>query len=179
MPDGDPPPDIQRCIDFHGHLCGGLTIGYLMARAAMEYLAITRAEDEELVAIVENDSCAADAVQLLTGCTFGKGNLIFRDYGKMALTLWDRAGARGVRVVRRSGTRGKSTEELLATKTEVLFDSAPAEGDIPEKARIHDSETCALCGEETMVTRLADTARGQICIACAEKGDQLVGHHRD
>jgi len=46
-----------------------------------------RAEDEELVAVVENNLCAVDAVQVMTGCTFGKGNLIFRDYGKQVYTL--------------------------------------------------------------------------------------------
>jgi hypothetical protein len=40
---------------------------------------------------VENDSCAVDAVQVMTGCTFGKGNLIFRDYGKQAYTFMSRA----------------------------------------------------------------------------------------
>nr|WP_279383444.1 FmdE family protein [Methanobacterium formicicum] len=26
-----------------------------------------------------------DAIQVITGCTFGKGNLIFKDYGKKRL----------------------------------------------------------------------------------------------
>jgi len=33
-----------------------------------------RAEDEEIVAVVETDACGADAIQVRTGCTFGKGN---------------------------------------------------------------------------------------------------------
>lgn len=51
----------------------------------MEALGGGRDIDEEMVAIVENDSCAVDAIQVLTGCTLGKGNLIFRDYGKQHL----------------------------------------------------------------------------------------------
>lgn len=160
------PEDFQRCIAFHGHLCGGLTVGYRIVRAAAEELGIGRAEDEEGVAVAENDTCAVDAVQTLLGCTFGKGNLRFLDYGKMAFTFWDRRTGRGIRVVRRPGTRGKSTEEMLAMKTGDLLDIQPAQGPIPEEARIRESETCAKCGEETMVTRLEDG----MCPACRAAG---------
>ena len=43
--------------------------------------------DEELLAFVENDACGADGVQVMTGCTFGKGNFIFENFGKHAFTL--------------------------------------------------------------------------------------------
>mgnify|MGYP002866640913 CR=1 FL=1 len=46
------------------------------------WLSAHRAEDEEIVAIVETDACSCDVVQVITGCTFGKGNLLYRDYGK-------------------------------------------------------------------------------------------------
>ncbi|NIT04240.1 formylmethanofuran dehydrogenase, partial [Candidatus Saccharibacteria bacterium] len=42
-------------VEFHGHLCPGLAIGFRVARAALDELG-QRAEDEELVAVVENDS---------------------------------------------------------------------------------------------------------------------------
>jgi formylmethanofuran dehydrogenase subunit E len=70
----------DEIIQFHGHECPGLAMGYRMATAAMKKLDSIRAEDEEIVAIVENDACGVDALQCVTGCTFGKGNLIFRDY---------------------------------------------------------------------------------------------------
>jgi formylmethanofuran dehydrogenase subunit E len=87
--------DFKQCEAFHGHVCPGLSIGYRAAKAAMTWLAEKRSEDEEVVAIVETDACSADAVQVLTGCTFGKGNFIFRDYGKMALTLLSRKTGQG------------------------------------------------------------------------------------
>jgi len=86
-------------VKFHGHECPGLAIGYRMASAALEELRSTRAEDEEIVAIVENDACGVDALQCVTGCTFGKGNLLFRDYGKQVYTLYSRSTGSGVRVV--------------------------------------------------------------------------------
>jgi len=64
----------------------------------MGFLAQYRAEDEELVAITENNACGVDALQYISGCTFGKGNLIFKDYGKQAYTLYSRKTGQGVRV---------------------------------------------------------------------------------
>ena len=57
-------------------------IVYKVAEIAIEKLNINHFEDEEIVAIVENDSCAVDSIQVILSCTFGKGNLIFKDYGK-------------------------------------------------------------------------------------------------
>ena len=164
-----PTTDFEEARAFHGHVCGGLAIGFRASEAAMAWLGMQRAEDEELVAVVENDSCAVDAVQVVTGCTFGKGNLVFLDHGKMVLTLWDRRGGRGVRVTRRTSARGLSPEQILAAASDALLELRPAVGEIPRKARIHESEPCALCGEPTMVTRLEDTPRGLLCIPCARR----------
>ena len=85
----------EEIIQFHGHECPGLAIGYGMATAAMEKLDSIRAEDE-LVSIVENDACGVDALQCITGCTFGKGNLLFRDYGKNIYTIYCRSSRAAV-----------------------------------------------------------------------------------
>lgn len=87
---------------FHGHVCPGLTIGYMAARAGTQELCVDRDIDEELVTIVENDACGVDAVQVVTGCTIGKGNLIYRDYGKQAFTFICRDSGKAVRVVLKS-----------------------------------------------------------------------------
>jgi len=68
------PELIEQTINFHGHSCPGLAIGIRASELALSQL--ERASDEEIVAVVETDMCAVDAVQFLTGCTFGKGNLI-------------------------------------------------------------------------------------------------------
>ena len=74
--------EMKEILDFHGHLCPGIVIGYRAAKAALSNLSSDRAVDEELVAIVENDACGVDAVQVITGCTFGKGNFIFKDHNR-------------------------------------------------------------------------------------------------
>ena len=51
------------CAEFHGHECGGLTIGYKAALYAIKLLNIGCAEDEEVVCISENDACGVDAIE--------------------------------------------------------------------------------------------------------------------
>jgi len=84
---------------FHGHVCPGLALGYRAAETALERLHTGRAEDEELVTIAETDACGVDAIQVLTGCTVGKGNLFFKNYGKHAFTFINCLTGDAVRII--------------------------------------------------------------------------------
>lgn len=118
---------FKKCLDFHGHLCPGLSYGYQAAMAGMDWLEARRAEDEEIVAIVETDACCSDAIQVITGCTFGKGNFIYHDYGKMAFTFFSRESGKGVRIARKpemtrppEGRHGELMDKIRSgTATEV------------------------------------------------------------
>ena len=92
---------VQRVRDFHGHLCAGLTMGIKASQIALREIG-PHSADEEVVAIVETDMCAVDAIQMLTGCTFGKGNLIHLDYGKNAYTFIRRLDGHAIRIVTRT-----------------------------------------------------------------------------
>ncbi len=51
----------------------------------------------------------------MTGCTYGKGNLIHRDYGKNAFTFFRRADGKGLRAATRPdafGPRAPERDEL-------------------------------------------------------------------
>ena len=89
-------PSIDDCVRFHGHLCGGVTLGYVMAKFAMEQ--ISAGKEDALYCICEFQNCMTDAVQMVTGCTAGKGNLAVRPIGKRALTLIRKDTGKGVRV---------------------------------------------------------------------------------
>ena len=106
--------DVEQAVAFHGHMCPGLAIGVQAARYALREIG-AHAQDEEVVAVVETDMCAVDAIQSLVGCTFGKGNLVHRDYGKNAFTFYRRSDGKGVRLVTRAdgwGPKDPVTEEL-------------------------------------------------------------------
>jgi formylmethanofuran dehydrogenase subunit E len=91
----------EAAIAFHGHTCPGLALGYRAAEYALQCLRADRSEDEDLVAIVENDACGIDAIQVVAGCSTGKGNLILQDFGKHAYTFIDRKSNRAIRLVQR------------------------------------------------------------------------------
>jgi len=176
------PEDLKPVVAFHGHLCPGVLIGYRASKAGMAALGAKRAEDEELIAIVENDACGVDAVQFMTGCTFGKGNFFFRDYGKQVFTFALRPSGRAVRVslradAGRSDADEDSSEEerrerrirsLLTMDADALFSVERKTVVLPSAARIHESVPCARCGEKVMATCLRKVDGRDLCIPCAE-----------
>ena len=97
MPCTIPESVINDTIAFHGHKCPGLAIGIRAAELAMQELGDPR--EITMVAISETDMCGVDAIQFLTGCTYGKGNFLHRDYGKMAFSFYDRKTGKGIRAV--------------------------------------------------------------------------------
>jgi formylmethanofuran dehydrogenase subunit E len=172
----NPPADLARVIEFHGHLCPGVLIGYRAAKAGMARLAAGRAADEELIAIVENDSCAVDAVQVLTGATFGKGNLFFRDHGKQVFTFALRPGGRAVRVALKANalgpgglTRDEKSRLLLDRPDEELFTIAETIIPLPPEAEIRRSIICPGCGEPVMETKTRDVGGRKLCRPCADQ----------
>jgi formylmethanofuran dehydrogenase subunit E len=167
----------EEIVGFHGHECPGLAIGYRMAVAAMENLGTSRAPDEELVAIVENDACGVDALQCVTGCTFGKGNFLFHDYGKQVYTLYSRSSQTGVRVhfhgkgipedVR--GNRSSFMEWILSAPNEAMLSMNRISIPEPEPAQTRKSISCAFCGESVMESRIRKLHGKPACIPCYEE----------
>jgi len=167
----------DEIVQFHGHECPGLAIGYKMATAAMESLKTLRADDEELVAIVENDACGVDALQCVTGCTFGKGNLLFRNYGKQVYTIYSRSSRSGVRVLFHGKgipeslqeSRNDLTKWILSASNDSILSVTPITILEPEPARIRKSLPCAFCGESVMESLIQKLHEKSVCIPCFEK----------
>jgi formylmethanofuran dehydrogenase subunit E len=186
--------DWDRAVEFHGHVCVGLALGYRVARVALRELDSHLSPDEQLVAIVETDNCAVDAIQVLTGCTFGKGNLLFRDYGKAAFTFGRRDTGEAVRIyVKGPGealgpefaelrlkiaAHKAGKEDLMAWQTKQqnapyiileapeydLMEIKEVKLDLPAKASIFSSVTCAVCGEQVMEPRARLSMGKTVCI---------------
>lgn len=169
--------NYQEIVQFHGHECPGLAIGYRMATAAVDELRSIRSEDEELVAIVENDACGVDALQCVTGCTFGKGNLVFRDYGKQVYTVYSRKTRTGVRVLFHGADitdelrqdRTALTDWILSASVESILSVKHVSVPEPQPAKIRKSVTCSICGEAVMETRASEMEGKLVCIPCREK----------
>ncbi len=169
--------DFKEIVKFHGHTCPGVTIGYRMAKAAMDRISENRSEDEEIVAIVENNACGVDAVQVLTGCTFGKGNLIFKDYGKQVYTFYSRTSGKGYRVLFHGnkipeavrGKREEMTQWLLDAAEEEIIDIIEVHIEEPDFAKIVQSVKCEYCGEMVMETRTEKIDGKVACVPCSKR----------
>jgi formylmethanofuran dehydrogenase subunit E len=176
--------DLKSCVEFHGHICPGLIYGYRVAKEAMKLMKLSRAVDEEVVAICENDSCAVDALQVMLGTVAGKGNLIIKDFGKNAYTVLNRSKRQAYRFSRKTqydytgkakkefdrldasvaaGTASEDdrrnlkrlkVDDLLARPFAEIFTTTEVPFDEPLYAPLAPSEPCAICGEMTMATKM-------------------------
>jgi formylmethanofuran dehydrogenase subunit E len=168
---------IEKTIEFHGHSCPGLAIGLRAAELAIEKLDIRN--KKEPVCVTETDMCGVDAIQFLTGCSFGKGNLIHKDYGKSAFTFYDRDTQKGFRAVfkndfARELDREDRIKRLLEADLKDLF--VIEETDFPpvRPARILKSIQCDGCGEMTMESRVRMFDGKNLCIPCFHKVEQKI-----
>ena len=186
---------LDRVVEFHGHLCPGLAMGVQAAQIALREIG-AHAKDEEVVAVVETDMCGVDAIQVLTGCTFGKGNLIHRDWGKNAFSFFRRSDGRAVRISLRPDAWRRDPEhqelfarvrsgqasdverarfqelhvaqsyDVLGLDPDSLYRVEELHAAPPRKARIHASIVCAECGEGTMETRVRRLDGRELCPPC-------------
>lgn len=119
LPGGHYIVPFSQAVKFHGHICPGLAIGYYASHLAMRWLSQQKSSDNEIVALLESSGCAADAVQSITGCTIGKGNLIIQDNGKQVFTF---------------SVRGRTEALRLALRPEFMYDRLDPElPDLREK----------------------------------------------
>jgi formylmethanofuran dehydrogenase subunit E len=189
----------EKAVEFHGHICPGLAMGFRATELALEALGSTRSSDEEMIAIVENNACGVDAVQIMAGCSFGKGNLFFRDLGKQVYTFARRKDGSAVRVSVRYGSlhdpgfhtlrarinSGQATEEereryrsafnqrireILSAGPDV-FEVKRVNIELPARASIYQTVQCAECGEGVMEPRARLKNGKVVCIPCFQ-GDK-------
>jgi len=170
-------PELEACIKFHGHLCPGLMIGYRVAILAREKLGLKRSADEELVAIVENNSCAVDAVQFINGATFGKGNLIFEDHGIHAYTFIERRSEKQIRIELKqdifqdeSGKRKellqKRSKNIPLTDEETLFFEENRKSTIDKLLKMADEDLFYTKDTSIKITEKASIFSSLQCTKC-------------
>ena len=167
----------DKCVEFHGHECGGLTIGYKAALYARELLGLTFSKDEETVCIAENDACGVDAIQVILGCSVGKGNLLIHMTGKQAWSFYDRASGRAVRLVLKPRPQGMTKAESFAyyqsREPRELFEIKEPRIALPEEAQIFDSYVCEGCGESTGANWIRIQNGKKLCVDCCREYDRF------
>lgn len=161
----------DKAAAFHGHVCGGLTIGYKAALCAIELLGISFSEDEDVVCIAENDACGVDAIQAILGCSVGKGNLLFHMTGKQAFSFFDRKNEKSIRLVLKKRPEGMTREQMMhylqSLDPREMFEVKETRLSLPEPARLFDSYECESCGETAGANWIRLQGGKKLCVDCA------------
>lgn len=188
--------DWEKAVNFHGHPCCLLAIGYRATKIALEKLG-AGGPRHDLVAVVENRTCAADAVQVVSGCTFGKRNFVYRDSGKYVFTFACGGEGKALRVSLKAGVlsregddfvalmekvaNGVATEEeqeefyrrqeplmkyILEGSGEEIFEMQFVAAEIHLPALCLQMSTCSRCGEEVMKVHASIQNGRPVCKDC-------------
>lgn len=187
----------EQAVEFHGHICPGLTVGY---KASIYGLKLLGLEGKNIgnthYAIVENDVCGLDGVQIVTGCTIGNDSLIINNLGKKAFSFVDKKTGTGVRVLlnvplwgeykqaihlhhqvkNNTATADEKAEffrvreqrgrELLEYTDELMFTWENTNVIIPSKPRLHEFARCEICKEEAMLPWIKLKDGLKVCSKC-------------
>ncbi|MFQ5779293.1 MAG: FmdE family protein [Nitrospiria bacterium] len=177
-------PEFKEVVDFHKHLCLDIAIGFRAGKALMREMEDQIKNMKEVIALVGNETCALDAIQEVTGCTFGKRNLHLTHLGKPVYILqntktgkavrlycsyWDTFDHSELRKKKKESAAPEATPEQKAAfqrLTEEKIDAilAAPESDLfsmkhvtlptPPKSGKYQAEPCDTCGEYVNVALL-------------------------
>jgi formylmethanofuran dehydrogenase subunit E len=169
----------------HRHLCPRQVLGVRMGLLAGRLLGLeVPREDKRLLALVETDGCAADAIAVATGCRIGRRTLRVIDFGKVAATFVDIRTERALRVAPkpliREQARVYAPEATNHWQAQLLgYQQMPEEELLlaQEVALVFSLEkllskagyrvTCQACGEEIINEREVRQDGLILCRACA------------
>lgn len=187
----------EKALEFHGHVCPGLVLGFRAAEIGLRELGLEFAAGHGagLVCVAENRACAVDAVQAVTGCTLGKANLVVHDYGKQVFTFARRDTGAAVRValrpfdfglgelrtlqeevlagggepVRKAFARKREeiSDRLIELPEDELFVVRPVAVDLPPVQRVKTMRVCAACGEGVFAETAWERDGRVFCPPCA------------
>jgi len=196
---------FQEVVDFHRHLCLDIAIGYRASKALVREMGDELSNMKEVVALVGNETCALDAIQEVTGCTFGKRNLYLTRIGKPVYilqntktgnavraycTYWECFDHSELRALRKAVKRPDASagqKEAFKKLTEEKIDAilAAPEADLfsithitlppPPKSGKYEAKPCTACGEHTNVALLAGEDNQRVCLECLKKSQPEAG----
>jgi formylmethanofuran dehydrogenase subunit E len=179
---------LDSCMENNGHSCPGQVLGVRMAMVGLSLIGITDpkgSDRKNIMVIVEQDRCATDAIQYVTGCSLGKRTLKCFDYGKMAATFINVRQQKAVRVVAREEARetarryfpdieDKYKAQAMAYRImsdEELFKAMDVEvvsplADYPVKTSTR--AVCHCCGEHVEDKKQVVREGKRVCRSCAD-----------
>lgn len=187
---------FQDAVDFHRHLCLDIAVGYRAAEILVREMGDELKNMKEVVALVGNQTCALDAIQEITGCTFGKRNLILTQVGKPVYILqntktgnsvraychyWDSFDHTEFRALRKAVKKPDASDEqkatlermtketidkILAAPESELFQVSRTVLPAPKISGKYPASPCDTCGEHADEALLTEVEGKKLCKEC-------------
>ena len=187
---------------FHGHKCPAMPMGLRAGAAALNKLGAERTGDSAILTYIDLGdahcaTCYGDGVQVITGSTFGKGNIKKTNKGKWAITVVDKKTGKAVRVTPKAEAMLKNKETsffkdyrekgvpptqvpdevveplvagVMNAPDEMLLNiSEVFDFDLPKEKHSFDSFVCEECGEMTVMEYGRVKGDKKVCMDCAAK----------
>lgn len=188
----------SKAIAFHGHICPGIVVGFRASMMVLELLGCPgKLIGESHYAIVENDVCGVDGVQMITGCTLGNDSLIIESQGKFAFAWVNKKTGEGIRLLLKIplwksneplelhhkiklgiataeekqqffSLRNQRGIELLELSDQELFRVKKIVRKVPGKPRLHPFVKCSRCNESFMEPWARTVNNEIVCSECAK-----------
>ena len=171
---------LQRAVEFHGELCGGIAIGTKLGMYGLELLGMElNQRHKNLIVILESERCTSDGIQSVTKCSIGKKSLNLVYYGKFAATFYNMDTGEAYRVSdadankknKSNETKDELVERFRITPPEELFNVErvhvkPFKG-AQKPGGNHKTRWCSVCGEKVTDDYHKLRAGKPICESCA------------
>jgi len=165
---------LDRCVEYHGHLCLGQVLGVRLSLKGLELIGTYN--PQEMIVFIENDRCIADAIQIVTGTRIGRRSAKLIDYGKMGATFLNTDSGVSYRVnVRKvdptSGHDKAKVQQVLHVPEEDLLSWRKVTVSLrPEEypGKPRHTINCSSCGEKVFDAREVPGEKGALCLSCAQ-----------
>ncbi len=166
----------EKCAEFHGHECGGLTIGFKAALYVIELMGLRQSEDgcvaaqEDIVCVAENKMCSVDAIRVALGCTEEKGNLVFHMTDSQRYTFFNRKTHEALRLTLKPRpaeiTREQSFAYYQSMEPQEMFTHESVSFTMPESLGRDQTYTCSECGESAPASWFRFVDGKPLCMDC-------------
>lgn len=188
--------EFGAVVAFHGCYCLDIAMGYRVSKALLREMGDDMGNMKDVYAYVGAPTCAVDAIQQMTGCTFGKRNLVFTNTGKSVFVMqnartgkavraychyWDDFDHARLREQRQAAHAPTATPEqkaafsalldgqvqsILVAPETTLFTLARVALETPLRSSKYVSEACVVCGEFAKADLLQDRDGKKLCAEC-------------
>lgn len=159
----------EQVIDFHGHNCLGIAIGFRVSQIATRELGIRPTPDSELLVEAKTRSCALDAFQVLNHTTIGRRTLVLKESGKHIYSFHFTGTTEILRIAvnpdiilqladfrKFSNNREKQNKTLegiqwiLTIEEQKFCTIERIQGVLPKVQSSHSWSTCSSCGDAVL-----------------------------